>query len=251
LNRNAEKIWPEFLKHRRIEHRDKLVLAYLNLVQYIVDRMFTARFEVIDRDDLMSAGVIGLIKAIDRFDPAQKVKFETYASIRIQGEIRDLLRANDWVPRSRRKIARNIDAAVKRLEARLARKPTEDEISEFMGIDRSEFQKQKNAIAPARFVSLNSHTIDNSGEKTINEEKIADKEAGAAKEQELKEKKAILKRAIKSLPNNERLVMVLYYYENLTLKEIAAVMNLTESRISQLHTHAILEIRNSVYEEIT
>lgn len=233
--------------------RDRLILAYSPLVKYVAGRMSSGLPAHIEEGDLVSYGLLGLIGALERFDPSRNIKFETYAVSRIKGSIIDELRALDWVPRSVRSWARKVEAAVTQLENRLSRAPTDDEIAGELGLSPHEFQDVLNQISCASVVALDEFW-DSTGasQDKVNlidtlEDADAPDPSRAYRVQAVKE---MLAEAIERLPERERIVIGLYYYEGLTLKEIGEILGVTESRVSQLHTKAVLRLRGRIKEDL-
>jgi RNA polymerase sigma factor FliA len=233
--------------------RDQLILAYSPLVKYVAGRMSSGLPAHIEEADLVSYGLLGLIGALERFDLSRAIKFETYAISRIRGSIIDELRALDWVPRSVRSWARKVEACITRLENELKRAPTDEEIANGLGVGVEEFQDILNQISCASVVALDEFwDAPNQGQDKINlidtiEDADAPDPSRAYRQQAVKE---ILANAIQRLPERERIVVGLYYYEGLTLKEIGEVLGVTESRVSQLHTKAILRLRGRIKEDL-
>jgi len=233
--------------------RDRLILAYSPLVKYVAGRMSSGLPAHIEESDLVSYGLLGLIGALERFDPSRNIKFETYAISRIKGSIIDELRALDWVPRSVRSWARRVEAAVTRLENHLARAPMDEEIAAELGIDVEEFQAILNQISCASIVALDEFwDSTGSGQDKVNLiDTIEDSEApDPSRAYRIQAVKQTLAAAIQRLPEREKIVIGLYYYEDLTLKEIGEVLGVTESRISQLHTKAILRLRGRIKADL-
>jgi RNA polymerase sigma factor for flagellar operon FliA len=227
--------------------REGLVVAYSPLVKYVAGRMASGLPAHVDEADLISYGLGGLINAIERFDLGRDVKFETYAITRIKGAIIDELRSLDWVPRSVRQRARDIERANAKLEHRLQRAPNDEEMSHELGMTVGEFQDALLQISHSTIAALDElWTVnDTSGDQvslldTITDDNSPDP-ASLVDATELKDRVAD---AIARLPEREKLVIALYYYENLTLREIGEVLGVTESRVSQLHTKAILRLRS-------
>jgi RNA polymerase sigma factor for flagellar operon FliA len=224
------------------------VVAYSPLVKYVAGRMSSGLPAHVEEADLISYGLIGLINAIERFDPEREIKFETYAITRIKGAIIDELRSLDWVPRSVRARAREIEKANAKLEHQLQRAPTDEEMAAKLEMSVDEFQDSLLAIANSSVLALDdlwtfADPEGGGGQisvlDTLQDPGAVDPEA-EAQASELKDR---LADAIESLPERERLVIALYYYENLTLREIGEVLGVTESRVSQLHTKAVLALR--------
>ena len=227
--------------------RERLVVAYSPLVKYVAGRMGSGLPAHVEEADLISYGLIGLISAIERFDLDREIKFETYAITRIKGAIIDELRSLDWVPRSVRAKAREIERANAKLENRLQRAPTDEEMAEELGITVDEFQDSLLQISNSTVVALDElwTVSDSSGDQVSLLDTLQDPDApDPAQVLDATEVKDRLADAIARLPEREKLVIALYYYENLTLREIGEVLGVTESRISQLHTKAVLRLKS-------
>ena len=229
--------------------RERLVVAYSPLVKYVAGRMASGLPSHVDEADLISYGLMGLIGAIERFEPEREIKFETYAVSRIKGAIIDELRSLDWVPRSVRSKARDVERVHQKLENGLQRPPSEEEMADELGITIDDFRNVLLDIANSSVLALDDlWTIaDPEGGQvslldTIKDPNAIDPQA----ELDSAELKDRLADAIESLPERERLVIALYYYENLTLREIGEVLGVTESRVSQLHTKAVLGLRSAL-----
>jgi RNA polymerase sigma factor FliA len=226
--------------------RDRLILTYAPLVKYVAGRLGSGLPAHVDEEDLVSYGLLGLIGAIERYDPERDVKFETYAITRIKGAIIDELRSLDWVPRSVRARAREIERAIAALEAKLHRPPSDEEIAGQVGITVEELEDSLTDISRSSIAALDElWTVGGSGcDQVALIDTIEDADApapdSALAATELKE---ALGEAITRLPEREKLVVTLYYYEELTLREIGEVLGVTESRVSQLHTKAILRLK--------
>ena len=241
------KTWVDYRKTKNPGLREKIVLAHVNLVRYVLNRMFPSDANIIEQRDLENEGVIGLIEAVDRFDPDKNVKFETFAIPRIRGAILDALRASDWVPRSVRRKARNIERVIAKLESELKRSPKEIEIASRLDLDLDGYYSLLDSITAIRFISLNGMISNRFDDGLTHEEIISNpNEQNYLDEHESQEMKQMLIKAIKALPKKERLVLALYYYENLTMREIAMVLAVNESRVSQLHTQAVLRLRSAL-----
>jgi RNA polymerase sigma factor FliA len=232
--------------------RERLVVAYSPLVKYVAGRLASGLPTHVEAADLISYGLIGLISAIERFEPDRDIKFETYAIPRIKGAIIDELRALDWVPRSVRARAREIERANVKLEHRLHRAPTDDEMAAELEITPEDFHDALMQISNSTIAALDElwTVSDTSGDQVSLLDTLQDPEAPdpaeVMDESELEDRVAD---AIARLPEREKLVIALYYYENLTLREIGEVLDVTESRISQLHTKAVLRLRSRLGEE--
>jgi RNA polymerase sigma factor for flagellar operon FliA len=231
--------------------RERLVVAYSPLVKYVSGRMASGLPAHVDEADLISYGLIGLINAIERFDLEREIKFETYAITRIKGAIIDELRSLDWVPRSVRARAREIERANAKLEHKLQRAPTDDEMALELDMSVQEFHDALLQISNSTVAALDElwSVSDSSGDQvslldTLTDENAPDP-AAVMDQTDLKDRVA---EAIARLPEREKLVVALYYYENLTLREIGEVLGVTESRVSQLHTKAVLRLRSRLTE---
>ncbi|MBW2031727.1 MAG: FliA/WhiG family RNA polymerase sigma factor [Deltaproteobacteria bacterium] len=220
--------------------REDLILRHAPLVKQITERMAIRLPSHVSKEDLVSAGIVGLLDALDKFDPEIGVKFQTYAGHRIRGAILDELRKMDWVSRTVRKEIHNIEAAINKLRSKLGREPEDFEVAKELGVDIGSYQKMIARAQGAGLLSIDMTMPDGSsqhfGMKTSSTPSPFD-------ELKRKELKGIISKALSRLSRNEQLVMSLYYYEELTLKEIAEIMGLTESRICQIHSKVILSLR--------
>ena len=241
-------LWREYKRTKDQAIRDRLILTYAPLVKYVAGRLGSGLPAHVDENDLNSYGLLGLIGAIERFDPDRDIKFETYAIARIKGSIIDELRAMDWVPRSVRSRARDIERAIAELERKLMRAPTDEEIAEKLGITTDDLDDSLSEIGRSSIAALDElWTISSGaggGDQVALIDTIEDTQ-GPEPQSELAqtELKEALGEAIARLPEREKLVVTLYYYEELTLREIGEVLGVTESRVSQLHTKAILRLK--------
>jgi len=244
-NRTEEELWALYKKTKNPEIRDKFVRQYAPLVKYVAGKVAIGMPHNVEFDDLVGFGVFGLFDAIEKFDPEKHVKFKTYAVTRIRGAIFDELRSIDWVPRSVRQKAREVEDAVRRLEASLGRSATDKEIAKEMGMNTSDFQKLMLKISGTSILSLNDvwYTGEDNDKVSIVESIESPQSLNPDTIVEKDEIKRVIVDAINELPDKEKKVLVLYYYEDLTLKEIGKVLEVTESRISQLHTKAIMRLR--------
>jgi RNA polymerase sigma factor for flagellar operon FliA len=243
---DTQEIWREYRRTKDQKVRDRLILTYAPLVKYVAGRLGSGLPAHVDEGDLVSYGLLGLIGAIERFDPERDIKFETYAISRIKGSIIDELRAMDWVPRSVRARARDIERAMAELEAKLGRAPTDEEIAKKVGLTQDELADSLTEISRSSIAALDElWTVGSSGGDAISlidtiEDQAAQGPQDALSQTEMKE---AIGEAIARLPEREKLVVTLYYYEELTLREIGEVLGVTESRVSQLHTKAILRLK--------
>jgi RNA polymerase sigma factor for flagellar operon FliA len=232
--------------------RERLVVAYSPLVKYVSGRMASGLPAHVEEADLISYGLVGLISAIERFEPEREIKFETYAITRIKGAIIDELRSLDWVPRSVRSRARDIERANAKLEHRLQRAPTDDEMAVELGMTVEEFQEALLQISNSTVAALDElwTVSDASGDSVSLLDTLQDPGApDPALVMDATDLKDRMADAIARLPEREKLVVALYYYENLTLREIGEVLGVTESRVSQLHTKAVLRLRGRLQGE--
>ncbi|MCT4595608.1 MAG: FliA/WhiG family RNA polymerase sigma factor [Anaeromicrobium sp.] len=230
-----KKLWQLYEKTKDKHMKEKLILKYVSIVRNVAGRLFSSYGNNVEYEDLISYGIFGLIDAIDKFDYNKNVKFETYAQIRIRGAIIDQLRNLDWVPRSIRQKHKNIEKAYSELENRLGRYATDREIAEYMGLSKKELDNVFNEIHTLSIVSLEEKISNNSNFSIISNYHEYDPDRNIEKE----EIKAELIRSLENLSEKEQMVIKLYYYEELTYKEIAHVLSVSESRISQIHSKAI------------
>jgi RNA polymerase sigma factor FliA len=243
---DTQALWREYRRSKDQHLRDRLILSYAPLVKYVAGRLGSGLPAHVDEGDLVSYGLLGLIGAIERYDPERDVKFETYAISRIKGSIIDELRAMDWVPRSVRARARDIERAIAELEARLGRAPTDEEIAGKLGVSQDELADSLTDISRSSIAALDElWTVSSTGGDQIAlidtiEDTQGPEPQSALAETEMKE---AIAEAIARLPEREKLVVTLYYYEELTLREIGEVLGVTESRVSQLHTKAVLRLK--------
>jgi RNA polymerase sigma factor for flagellar operon FliA len=228
-------LWKEYAQTRSLQLRNKLAEHYLPLVKIVAGRLGISLPSYVDRDDFLSTGFIGLLQAIERYDAERGVKFETYATVRIRGSILDALRVQDWIPASVRQKAKQYQNALQALEGRLGRPATDKEMARELSISEEQLQTLLSEIQVATVIPLE--------EFSQAEEGGLGNGGNFADDFERAEVKELLAQAIDHLPGRERLVMSLYYYEGLTLKEISSVMTLSEARISQLHTKGIFRLR--------
>ena len=245
-------LWRRYKTEGDSRVRERLVVAYSPLVKYVAGRTAAGLPPHVEEADLISYGLVGLISAIERFDLSRDIKFETYAIMRIKGAIIDELRSLDWVPRSVRARAREVERANAKLENRLQRAPTDAEIAEEMGISVDELNESLLAISHSSIVALDElwTVSDSSGDQVSLMDTIEDHNApDPARALDLGDLKDRIADAIAQLPEREKLVIALYYYENLTLREIGEVLGVTESRVSQMHTKAVLRLRSRMQAE--
>jgi RNA polymerase sigma factor for flagellar operon FliA len=245
-------LWRRYKSTGDQRARERLVVAYSPLVKYVSGRMASGLPAHVEEADLISYGLVGLISAIERFDIEREIKFETYAITRIKGAIIDELRSLDWVPRSVRARAREIEKANSKLEHRLQRAPSDEEMATELELSVEEFQDALLQISNSSVAALDElwTVSDASGDQVSLLDTIQDPGApDPAQLMDATELKDRVADAIARLPEREKLVVALYYYENLTLREIGEVLGVTESRISQLHTKAVLRLRSRLQAE--
>jgi len=238
-------LWARYKEDSETSARDELILNYSPLVKYVAGRLASSLPQTVDTADLISYGIFGLIDAIEKFDLGRAIKFETYAIARIKGAIIDELRAMDWVPRSVRSRAREIEGAYVALENQLRRVPSDQEVADYIGISLKDFHGVLTKLSYTSVVSFEELWV--GGEREDGQSAIGSIKDERAEDPvaifENTEIKEILASAIDRLPEREKTVIALYYYEGLTLKEIGQVLGVTESRVSQLHTKAVLRLR--------
>ena len=237
-------LWAEYVKARSKSVRDTLIENYLYLVKYVAGKMSMSVPPSVEIDDLVSSGVVGLMDAIEKYDPGRDTKFETYAVSRIRGAVVDDLRSLDWVPRSVRRKARLLEDAHSNLEGELHRPASDHEISEKLNISIDELRSITEEVASAGLLSLDDFVGNQDGEKTtrIIDLICAKKGDSPSASIEIEEMREALAKTILNLPEKERTVLALYYYEDMTLKEIGRTLGVSESRVSQIHTKAMLRL---------
>lgn len=248
-----EKVWQEYFETKSKTAKDKLLVEYASLVKYTAHRMAVNLPSSVQVDDLVSSGIMGLIKAVEGFDPGRDVKFETFATHKIRGAILDELRALDWVPRSVRQKSKTLQRTYAKLENDLGRMPYDDEVAQELKITIPEFEEMLADVTPTTIVSLDEGRDNGDGESKQLKimDVIEDPQGGnALKELGFEETKRILKESITALPEKEKLVVALYHYEELTLKEIGEVLNISESRVSQIHSKAIIKLRSRLIRKM-
>jgi RNA polymerase sigma factor FliA len=241
MNRDndIEDWWRRWLEKRDPVARDRLIVHYSPLVKFVAGRVGAGLPNSVDPGDLVSAGVFGLIDAVERFDSSRGVKFETFAVPRIRGAVFDGLRSLDWVPRSVRSRAREVETAFTELEGRHGRAPTDSELSAHLKLSGPEFQKWLNSIASTTVGPLDRALVAGAEPRALTGD-IPDTPASIVEDGEVRR---LVRGEVKRLPDREKLVLSLYYDEGLTLNEIGGVLGVTESRVSQIHTKAVLHLR--------
>ena len=247
---SKEKLWEMYQARQTPELREQIILEYAPLVKVVAGRLSMYLGYNVEYDDLVSYGVFGLIDAIDKFDMDKEVKFETYASLRIRGAILDQIRKMDWIPRTVRQKQKKIDEAIKRVEMQTGKTALDEKVARELGLSENELQEWQSQLKVTNVVSLNEF-IEQGTEPVMdarnNSHFIQPEEQ--IQETELKE---MLQKAMEQLTEKEKKVILLYYYEDLTLKEISRVLEVSESRISQLHTKALSKMQRTMgpYMEI-
>lgn len=238
------KLWEEYSRHRTAEVREKLIIEYAPLVKIVAGRLSMYLGYNVEYDDLVGYGVFGLIDAIDKFDYGKGIKFETYASLRIRGAVLDQIRKMDWIPRSLRQKQKKIDAAMSKLELELGRPATDEELAKEIGISEDELLNWQGQANVTNVISLDEF-VDTSGEKNV--ESVGVNTFETPEEViEKDELKKLLAESLETLTDREKKVILLYYYEELTLKEISLVLEVSESRVSQLHTRALQKMKTKL-----
>ena len=240
-------LWTDLLDRDCQRARQSLVEHYARLVKYVAGRMSIGLPHYVDHNDLVSAGLLGLIQAIDNYDPERGNKFETYAIPRIRGAILDELRSQDWFPRSLRRKARQLEEAYNTLEADLGRVATDEEVANHLGVSRKELLEMVDEVAVATIVSLDADTSDDQDSSTSLGDYLPDTSTPDVETVVSEgEMRRLIAGSLEELSDREQQVLVLYYYEELTLKEIGEILDVTESRVCQIHTKAILRLRGKI-----
>lgn len=239
-----QKIWEKYTKNPTQEMREQIIIEYAPLVKIVAGRLSMYLGGNVEYEELVSYGVFGLIDAIDKFDTNKDVKFETYASLRIRGSILDQIRKMDWIPRTVRQRQRKIDEAIKSLEARTGKTPTDEMLAEELGVSGEELLSWQSQLKVTNVVSLNEFV--ESGNEPVMDAKGNFRFAQPEEVIAETELKRMLKDAMQLLTEKEQKVILLYYYEDLTLKEISRVLEVSESRISQLHTKALQKMKKKM-----
>jgi RNA polymerase sigma factor for flagellar operon FliA len=240
--RDIKEVWIEYKKTRTEPLRNILMENYLHLVRYNAERIHVKLPDEVELDDLMSAGIFGLMDAIAAFDLERGVKFETYCAPRIRGAILDELRSMDWVPRLVRSRAHKLDTASKQLEVELGRAPTHDEIAKRLKVSMNEFEKMAKDASAVGLVSLSRKWFETDSNKDVREIDVLEDKRGADPVREI-QRKDLKELMTKGLSRAERLIIVLYYFEEMTMKEIGATLDLSESRVSQMHSSILARLR--------
>ncbi len=243
-----DRLWADYKASAKVELRDRLILHYSPLVKYVAGRVGVGLPQNVEQADLVSNGIFGLIDAIEKFEPERGYKFETYAMSRIKGAILDGLRSIDWVPRSVRMKARAIEQAYTKLESARRRSPTDAELAAELGMTEPQLQSTLSQISFVGLAALDEILLvgGDRGESLTLGDTVADDSAGPMAAYEVEEMRHILADAINRMSEREKLVLTLYYYEGLTLSEIGQVIGVTESRVCQIHTKAVIHLRSKL-----
>ncbi|HEV8298904.1 MAG TPA: RNA polymerase sigma factor WhiG [Acidimicrobiales bacterium] len=243
-----DQLWIEYKSTRDQGLRDRLLLHYSPLVKYVAGRVAVGLPQNVETADLVSYGIFGLIDAVEKFDLNRGYKFETYAIARIKGAILDELRSIDWVPRSIRAKARALEKAFAKLEGRFHRSPTDEELASELGLSEEQFQALLGQLSFVGLVALDEllSVSGERGESMTLGDTIPDGSEGPVGAYEVEEMRQLLAESINRMPEREKIVLTLYYYEGLTLAEIGQVLGVTESRVCQIHTKAVLQLRSKI-----
>ena len=242
-----QKIWDRYMRTKETELRDQLILEYIHVVNLVAGRMGMYLGYTVEYDDLVGYGIFGLIDAIDKYDMAKNVKFETYASLRIRGSILDHIRKMDWVPRTLRQKQKKIDGAITKLEADLGRPATDEEIANELGLTTDELDGWRSEAELSNMISLDDY-LEQGNEGRI--DTLGSHFAGPEQAAMQEELKKTLAEALQTLTEKEQQVITFYYYEELTLKEISQILEVSESRVSQLHTKALKKIKERLGDSV-
>jgi len=231
--------------------RERVIKDHVALVHYVVGRVMVTLPASVDREDLISAGIVGLIRAVDRFDPSRGVKFDTYATTVIRGEVMETLRSEDWLPRSVRHKSRQLQQTISDLEFKLGRPPDDAEIAAALQLSLDDYYQLLSTTSPITLLNLDDILTGMDVTETDEERLVAPGEfADPERISQDRELKRLVAGAVEGLPSRERIVVALYYHEELTLKEIGEILAVTESRVCQIHTQALLRLRSRLQEEL-
>jgi RNA polymerase sigma factor for flagellar operon FliA len=247
---SREKLWQDYITTRDAQYRDKLIVEYAQLVKIVAGRMSMYLGYNVEYDDLVGYGIFGLIDAIDKFDYGKNVKFETYASLRIRGSILDQIRKMDWIPRTVRQRQRKMDDAIKQVEMRTGKSASDEELAKELGLTEDELGNWQSQLKVTNVVSLNE--FEENGPEPVADTTHQSHFKQPEEVVEEEELKKMLAEALELLTEKERRVIELYYYEDMNLKEISQILEVSESRVSQLHTKGLLKMRKKMgpYMEI-
>jgi RNA polymerase sigma factor FliA len=240
--RDIKDVWVEYKRTRTEALRNVLMEHYLHLVRYNAERIHAKLPDEVELDDLMSSGIFGLMDAIAAFDMERGVKFETYCAPRIRGAILDELRSMDWVPRLVRSRSHKLEGATKQLEVELGRSPTNDEVARRLNMSQGEFEKMAKDASAVGVVSLSRKWFETDSNKDVREIDVLEDKRGADPVREI-QRKDLKELITKGLSRAERLIIILYYFEEMTMKEIGATLDLSESRVSQMHSSILMRLK--------
>src|SRR5438128_9034963 len=243
--RDIKEVWAEYQTTRSESLRNMLMENYLHLVRYNAERIHVKLPDEVELDDLMSAGIFGLMDAINAFDLDRGVKFETYCAPRIRAAILDELRSMDWVPRLVRSRAHKLDGAAKQLEVELGRAPTNEEIAKRLKVPMGKFEKMAKEASAVGLVSLSRKWFETDSNKDVREIDVLEDKKGADPVREI-QRKDLKELLTKGLSRAERLIIILYYFEEMTMKEIGATLDLSESRVSQMHSSILMRLKAQI-----
>lgn len=246
LAEDVARLWQNFIEDRSNQTlRNALIEQYLPLVRYHGERVWSRLPDEVDLDDLVSSGIFGLMDAIDAFDPARGVKFETYCVPRIRGAMLDELRNMDWVPRLVRSRARKLSEANKELSDRLGRLPTQEELAKHLKMSKAELDRVLNDANAVNLVSLNKKWFETDGSKDVSEIDLVEDARGEDPTSRI-QKSDVMRLVTRGLSRNERMIIILYYYEEMTMKEVGATLDLSESRVSQMHSAIVNRLQQQL-----
>jgi RNA polymerase sigma factor for flagellar operon FliA len=246
--KELESLWSEFIKTQSASSREQLILAYIGLVKYAAGRIAIGLPSYVEVDDLFGAGLLGLMQALDKFEPERNIKFETYALPRVRGAMLDEMRIQDWFPRSIRKKAKQLERAYSDVESRLGHSASDKEIAQFLNIPLMDYYELVDEVCLTTLISLDKE-ITNCSEglyAVLSEDFQWTNNNDPSQILEDKELKGIVRETLETLPEKERIVLTLYYFEELTLREIGEVLGISESRVCQVHTKAIMRLRGRI-----
>lgn len=244
---SANSLWESFSETRNDIIREKLLFQYLPLVKQIAGGIIGKLPASVSIDELIDAGVIGLLESIDRYDTQASVKFETYAFTRVRGAMMDELRKMDWAPRSLREKTKRLDEAHRVLASKFGRQPSNEEIADHLEISLDKFHQISTEVGAVNPISLDKEIFSGTGDSTNLYDIVEEKDVVTPlKSLEDKELKSLMVKEIEKLPRNEKLVIALYYYEELTLREIGDILNLSESRVSQIHSKVVKKLKTAL-----
>jgi RNA polymerase sigma factor for flagellar operon FliA len=248
---SIETVWRKFQKRRTKKLRDRLILEYMPLVKYVAGRLAVGLPSSVQIEDLIGSGTLGLMGAVERYDPSLDNKFSTFAIARIRGAMLDELRAMDWVPRSVRRRARQLEDAHSRIESACGRPARDEELAKELSIDLGEYFQLLEDVRGATLLSLNEHASsgDEESPSEIHENIQDSNTIDPIAVLEVQKMRKVLDESLDLLPERERLVLILYYYEEMTLKEIGAILGVSESRVSQIHTKAVFRLRGRLRQD--